>query len=335
MLFDLPSVQRRLLGAAFKDYWWWLWRCNRGIGILPFRVRFCGRNFQVLRQMLRGECWGKCWEVNYQKNQCLPISFQIITRVLIPKNLCCQIIRGNKKGKELKRKLLLWRWGGVGEDLGGGDAPTIQLQQPPSSSFSSHLLLLHLLLLLLQLFLHLLLLLISSLLPRSPPPSSARQPWGIAADNQCSWLEDCWTFVSHCPPIRPPQNCVYSRIELDSFVNSSINRLKLNPHTLHWRLQKLSSDLEFLALMSYSFHHFKRPCFLINCIPLGKLLCMYVTKKNIEMSITTGPPFNFHNVSKKLWSHLKGVKRVHQPFISDLTSTTESIHLCWLESLLR
>ena len=158
--------------------------------------------------------------------------------VLIPKNPCCQIIRGNKKGKELKRKLLLWRWGGVGEDLGGGDAPTIQLQQPPSSS--SHLLLLHLLLLLLQLLLHLLLLLISSILPRSPPPSSARQPWGIAADNQCSWLEDCWTFVSHCPPIRPPTTSelcllckLYTRIELDSFVNSSLDRLKLNPPSLH------------------------------------------------------------------------------------------------------
>ena len=229
--------------------------------------------------------------MNYQKNQCVPISFQIITRifnidsgVLIPKNPCCQIIRGNKKGKELKRKLLLWRWGGVGEDLGGGDAPTIQLQQPPSSS--SHLLLLHLLLLLLQLLLHLLLLLISSLLPRSPPPSSARQPWGIAADNQCSWLEDCWTFVSHCPPFRPPQNHVYSRIELDSFVNSSINRLKLNPHTV----QKLSSDLEFLALMFYSFHHFKRPCFFINCIPLGKLSCMYVTKKKYWNVHNNGSP---------------------------------------------
>ena len=69
--------------------------------------------------------------------------------------------------------------------------------------------------------------------PASPPPSSARQPWGIAADNQCSWLEDCWTFVSHCPPFRPPQNHVYGRIELDSFVNLSINRLKLNPSTLH------------------------------------------------------------------------------------------------------
>ena len=76
--------------------------------------------------------------------------------------------------------------------------------------------------------------------PASPPPSSARQPWGIAADNQSSWLEDCWTFVSHCPPFRPPQNCVYSRIELDSFVNSSINRLKLNPPTLHNWVQLLN-----------------------------------------------------------------------------------------------
>ena len=76
--------------------------------------------------------------------------------------------------------------------------------------------------------------------PASPPPSSARQPSGIAADNQCSWLEDCWTFVSHCPPIRPPTTSelcllckLYTRIELDSFVNSSLDRLKLNPPSLH------------------------------------------------------------------------------------------------------
>ena len=147
--------------------------------------------------MLRGELPKKSMRPHFLPNHNQNI---IDSGVLIPKNPCCRIIRGDKRGKELKRKLLLWRWGGVGEDLGGGDAPTIQLQQPPSSSFSSHLLLL----LLLQLLLHLLLLLISSLLPRSPPPSSARQPWGIAADNQCSWLEDCWTFVSHSPPIRPP-----------------------------------------------------------------------------------------------------------------------------------
>ena len=87
-----------------------------------------------------------------------------------------------------------------------------------------------------------------------------------------------WGLLNFCVPLSSLSST--SELCLQSYWTRLFRQLVPRQAKVEPTLpSQLSSALESLALMFCSFHHFKRPCFLINRIPLGKLLCMYVTLK--------------------------------------------------------